>query len=248
VLERVAATGLKHRGTLSLRSTGEPLPDRGIVVGEAESAADLVAWGAIGVGQGVLAAGASEFFGAFLRALGHSPAERSLENGHGSQTCDLFVCGSTSAGSRRFCRQSESRGVPVLRLPGELLERSVSVRDAEAWIERWADQVAGALSTHPRVVAAIDRPLCSEPGMPQVLGGYLSAVVAQVLTRVTVDRLFAEGGATAVALVRRMGWTCMSVRREWATGVVTLAVEGQDAPLMSMKPGSYVWPEAILES
>jgi uncharacterized protein YgbK (DUF1537 family) len=96
-------------------------------------------------------------------------------------------------------------------------------------------------------VVAIDRPLVAEPDMPQRLGGYLAEAVAQVLGQTRIDRLFAEGGATAVSLVRRMGWTCLRVRREWATGVVTLAVESQDAPLVSMKPGSYLWPEAILE-
>jgi uncharacterized protein YgbK (DUF1537 family) len=113
-------------------------------------------------------------------------------------------------------------------------------------VEQWAEEIADALSTHPRVLAAIDRPLCPEPGMPQVLGEYLGQAVERVLHRVTVTRLFAEGGATAVGLVRRMGWTRMRVCREWATGVVTLAVQGRDAPLLSMKPGSYTWPDALL--
>jgi uncharacterized protein YgbK (DUF1537 family) len=83
--------------------------------------------------------------------------------------------------------------------------------------------------------------------MPRRLGGYLSEAVAQVLGQTRIERLFAEGGATAVSLVRRMGWTRLRVRCEWATGVVTLAVEGPDAPLVSMKPGSYLWPQAILD-
>ena len=97
-----------------------------------------------------------------------------------------------------------------------------------------------------KAIVAIDRPLVSDRGMPQVLGAYLSEVVERALGRVEVGRVFVEGGATAVALVRRMGWTCLRVRREWATGVVTLEVENQGAPLLSMKPGSYTWPEALL--
>jgi len=247
VLERVAATGLNRPGALFLRSPGEALPERGIVVGEADCAEHLTAWAAIGVGQGVLAAGASEFFGAYLEALDHPAMQRSAEV-RLEDSRDLFVCGSTSAGSRRFCRQSEARGVPVLRLPDRLLQSPGTVSGVDVWVNEWAGEVVRALSKSPRVVVAIDRPLYPGPDMPQVLGGYLSAAVEKVLTRVKVNRLFVEGGATAAALVRRMEWTCFHIRREWATGVVTLAVRGQDAPLVSMKPGSYIWPEAILAS
>jgi uncharacterized protein YgbK (DUF1537 family) len=136
--------------------------------------------------------------------------------------------------------------VPVLRLPQELLRRHVDECGADALVEQWADRVGRALSEGPRAIIAIDRPLCSDPGMPQVLGGYLAEAVGRVLGRAHVDRLFAEGGATAVALVRRMGWTRMRVRCEWATGVVSLEIVGQAAPLVSMKPGSYAWPDLVL--
>jgi D-threonate/D-erythronate kinase len=93
---------------------------------------------------------------------------------------------------------------------------------------------------------AIDRPLCRDPDMPQVLSRHLSAVVEQVLDRHPVDRLFVEGGATAAALVRRLGWERLAVCREWATGVVSMEIEGQAGPLLTMKPGSYAWPSEIL--
>lgn len=247
VLERVGASVPEMSRPLWLGSPGEVLPERGIVVGEAVSAADLAVWAARGAQPGVLASGASEFFGAYLQALGHLPAERRPEMGEDGEARALFVCGSTSAGSRAFCRQSELRGVPVLRLPLALLDHSVDEPGADALVGQWADQVVRALCRCSRAIIAIDRPLCPDPDMPRVLGEYLGEAVVRVLGRVKVDRLFAEGGATAVALVRRMGWTRLRVCHEWATGVVSLEVAGQAAPLVSMKPGSYAWPDAILE-
>ena len=247
VLARVATSGADAVGELSLRAVGETLPERGIVVGEAACAADLASWAALAVRVGVLAAGASEFFGAYLKALGHPPAKPVPESRSDGERRDLFVCGSTSAGSREFCRKSEARGVPVVRLPKGLLRQPAAEAGAEALVNQWGNEIVAALSNYSRVVAAIDRPLCLEPGMPQVLGEYLGAAVEQALARIHVERLFAEGGATAAALVRRMGWTCLRVRREWATGVVTCEVHGQDAPLVSMKPGSYAWSAAILD-
>jgi uncharacterized protein YgbK (DUF1537 family) len=246
VLERLGENRVAGFAPLGLRAPGEALPARGIVVGEATCAADLRTWAALGLQHGVLAAGASEFFGAYLEARGYRPLLRVPQTWARDGTRELFVCGSSSAGSRRFCEQSAARGVPVLRLPHGLLDGRVSKCTADELVACWANEVVSALSTHSRAMIAIDRPLCSEPGVPQALSRYLSEAVADVLGRVRVDRLFAEGGATAVSLVRRMGWACLDVRCEWATGVVTLGVEGRDAPLVSMKPGSYLWPEATL--
>jgi hypothetical protein len=140
--------------------------------------------------------------------------------------------------------------VPVLRLPEALLRRPVGPPGVDVLIEQWADRVVHALAGHACAVVAIDRPLCPDPGMPRLLGEHLSETVARVLEHGAVhggvDRLLVEGGATAVSLVRRMGWTRLRVCYEWATGVVSLRVVGQAAPRVSMKPGSYAWPDAVL--
>ncbi|HLP77694.1 MAG TPA: hypothetical protein VK327_12340, partial [Candidatus Paceibacterota bacterium] len=58
-------------------------------------------------------------------------------------------------------------------------------------------------------------------------------------------RVYAEGGATAVALMRRMNWHQLKVSQELAPGVATLAVKGKRSTLLTIKPGSYVWPAAV---
>jgi uncharacterized protein YgbK (DUF1537 family) len=68
-------------------------------------------------------------------------------------------------------------------------------------------------------------------------------VAEQVLRQVPVTRVFAEGGATAAELVRRMGWSRLTVLRELAPGVATLAVETGESIQLTIKPGSYAWPE-----
>jgi uncharacterized protein YgbK (DUF1537 family) len=44
--------------------------------------------------------------------------------------------------------------------------------------------------------------------------------------------------------VRRMKWSRLEVLREWAPGVATLAVADDDPLWLTIKPGSYSWPEA----
>ena len=67
-----------------------------------------------------------------------------------------------------------------------------------------------------------------------------------VLRCTSVGHVFAEGGATAVGLTRDMGWHRLAVKSELAPGVVTLSVIGGDSPLLTIKPGSYVWPEGVV--
>jgi uncharacterized protein YgbK (DUF1537 family) len=222
---------------------GVGITGRGILVGEAASEADLDAW-ASALDMYTLPAGASEFFAAFLRSIG-----RPLDTGEGLEgeperaETDLYVCGSTSASSRAFCRHCEARGIPVLRIPTELFGTGSGSR---RWVREWVDTTASALESQGRAMIAIDRPLCRAPGMPQILSAHLSVAVELVLDRVAVDRLYLEGGATAVAVVHRLGWTRFGVRKEWATGVVSMQVTGQAGPLVSMKPGSYAWPDEMV--
>jgi len=222
---------------------GEAMPDRGILVGEAGHEAHVADW-ARNLDDKTLPAGAAEFFAAFLRATGSQPSQgTSPEAGPMAYVNALFVCGSTSAYSRSFCQRCETCGIPVLRMAPGLFGAGPQ---SPSLIRRWADATVEALETHPRVVVAIDQPLRRDPHLPRMLSGHLGQVVEQVMARHPVDHIFAEGGATAVALVRRFGWQRLKVRQELAPGVVCMQVEGLTRPLLTMKPGSYAWPDEVL--
>jgi uncharacterized protein YgbK (DUF1537 family) len=229
----------------------EAMPERGILVGEATSDVHLATW-ARRLDDDTLPAGAAEFFAAFLRATGFRLVEgTSVGVKSAEYATALFVCGSTSSYSRSFCRRCEAHGIPVLRMPPGLFDVSSADRinpQSPKLIREWADATVRALEVHPRVMVAIDQPLCREPGLPQILSGHLGEVVERVLNRRPVDHLFAEGGATAIALVRRFGWKRLRVRRELAPGVVCMQVEGMSGPLLTMKPGSYAWPDEVMST
>ncbi len=96
---------------------------------------------------------------------------------------------------------------------------------------------------------------CAKQGIPFVPGlqtgsatSSLVETVVQVLLRENVARLFVEGGGTASALVRRMGWTHASVCRQYAPGVVAMHVDSVPAVIFTTKPGSYPWPKEVWET
>jgi uncharacterized protein YgbK (DUF1537 family) len=213
----------------------------GLTLGEASSRADLVSW-ASHVARGILAVGAAEFFDALLEARGfegRSPGEGLATATTGAR---LVVSGTTSDSGRRALSHARARGIPVLPMPDTLFRGHEATEEA---LGAWADEAAQALEGAPVVVVTIDREVSGDPAEAPRLEGLLADVVREILERRDVEEIFAEGGATAAAIIRRLGWTRLTVVRELAPGVATMAVEGPRGRRITLKPGSYVWPETI---
>lgn len=235
--------GVSQRWPVTVVSPADKLPASGIVVGESSSHDDLLAW-ARRLDSHTIPVGAAEFLDACLQAMGMNRVDTAV---HYTQpigdTPALFVCGSTSDAAREFCRESKATGIPVVRIPLGLLQRN---RPASELMQEWAASVLLAVADHSRVIIAIDQPLQHDPEIPQLLTDRLGAVVERVLKEHPVQHLLVEGGATAAALVRRMGWSRLSVIEELAPGVVTTRVTNQPDLVLTMKPGSYHWPDEVL--
>lgn len=228
---------------ICVAGAGEPLAASGITLGEAAAPADLKRW-ATRCKPNVLAAGGGEFFTAWLssvkrlRPAASHPGAANVS----SRVRELFVCGTTSQSSRDFLSASRAAKIPVFALPSEL------IRGAEftaAACEAVTQKVVAAMATHRRVILNIGLPLRRRPQTAHLLRAHLVRLAETVLRRVEVNRVYAEGGATAAALVRRMNWKRLTVVEELAPGVAVLAVDRNPFTLLTIKPGSYLWPIEI---
>jgi uncharacterized protein YgbK (DUF1537 family) len=213
----------------------------GIVVAEVDSPADLRLW----VGRktsDTLPAGGAEFFGALLAAEGHaakpgrrpaSPVER-----------ELFLCGTVSESSREFTRVARVRGTPVFSLPDELARRPEFPATEE---KRIAQETIESFRSHQRVILNVGLPLISDRAIARSLTGHLVRIAQLVIRNSNPDHIYVEGGATAAALLRKMNWHHCEVVEELAQGVATLAIAGDNAVKVTIKPGSYMWPAELRE-
>jgi uncharacterized protein YgbK (DUF1537 family) len=238
VLELLGPGGARP---VALGRPGSRALAEGITVGDSTCREDLVAW-AGRVSAGLLAAGGAEFFDALLQARGFEPRPALPAVAPEPVGRRLFVCGSTSERSRRALLAARARGVHVLPMPETLFHGR---GDANDLLQRWADSAGAALEESRAVVLAIDRPGSDDSSAANRLGGLLVDAAERVLRRGSVSGLFVEGGATAAAVIRRLGWTRLTVLRELAPGVVSLRAEAPQAPPLTMKPGSYAWPDAV---
>jgi uncharacterized protein YgbK (DUF1537 family) len=214
------------------------LPAGGIVVGEAATKEDLQAWSAK-LDATILPVGAAEFFAAILESKKRGEA-RQVSTPLTDNGSTLFACGSMSASTQDFLSECRQRGWPVLPMPEELLRKAAPV---EELVAAWAREITAALARQRRVVVTIEKSAAKVE--PSRLTELLVAGVAAVLRETPVAQINAEGGATAVALMRAMGWNRLQVLREVSPGVVTLRVGPGGNIAFTMKPGSYKWPVAL---
>jgi D-threonate/D-erythronate kinase len=138
----------------------------------------------------------------------------------------LLVCGSLASWAIRR-RRAQERGVTVFELPED--PRSV----------------VQALERHGIALLGIGDQSVIRPVPPSALVALLAECVAGVLRHASVDRLLLEGGATAAAVVRRLGWFRLRACRPPAPGVGAFLPLGPARSRLFIKPGSYPWPDGL---
>jgi len=217
----------------------EALPVRGIVIGEAATSQDVRRWALLRDSR-TLSAGGSEFFGALLTAENTKTSMSSAGlSPNGMVHRELFVCGTSSQSSRKFVKLEREQGTPVFSLPMELMWSAEFTPGAA---EAISQRVVSAFQSHSRVILNVGLSPVREISVARRLADHLVQIAGLVLRQVGVGHIYAEGGATAAELVRHMGWARLSVLREPAPGVATLAIEGNSSQLLTVKPGTYAWP------
>lgn len=224
--------------TVQVGKVDDSLPSAGIVVGEAGSPADVQRWAAAWT-DNQLPAGGAEFFSALLARAGHKPvATRARQTTRPEAGPHLFVCGTGSDTAREFIRAALQLRKPVYSLPR-------GARMTVAAANSVAREAIAALRRHRGVILHTGLSRVREPRAARLLATDLVRIAKSVLQRARSGRVYVEGGATAITLVRRMGWDHLTVLREVAPGVVTLGVGGAPCLWLTVKPGSYRWPDEI---
>ena len=224
--------------SLRVANGDRALADGTIVIGDAATAADVQGWTGSCDPQ-MLPAGGAEFFNALLgqknfRAESGGRIAKTLSVGG-----EFFIVGTSTLAARKFVVAERRKKTPVFSLPQELAWGAVF---SAAAVEAVTQRVVAALALQPRVILNVVLPPVRDAEVARCLSDHVVRVAARVLRQLPAARVFAEGGATAAELVRRMGWARLEVVRELAPGVATLAVGGDENFLLTIKPGSYAWP------
>jgi uncharacterized protein YgbK (DUF1537 family) len=170
-----------------------------------------------------LAAGAADFFASLLHGICDSDRAAPASPRACGPPFALFLCGSLAAWKSGRADQMRERGFRVQTMEQPL--------PADVWQQTSRLFLAtgeGSSSKH------------SDPIEP-----LLDAALPIVAERKRLG-IGLEGGATALAFIRRMGWTRFSAVPEAHNGVGTL--RSPAGSTLWIKPGSYPWPDSIFGS
>jgi uncharacterized protein YgbK (DUF1537 family) len=199
-------------------------------------------------------AGAADFFKALLERLVPAAHRPAIETGaQPAPQRVVLISGSRAAWRARSegaCddtlptdvnRKCARTAMPIRVMPDALTLRNVS----EQAVGTWARELADLMASTPRVLVAIgSAPFASAPA--PVLARRLARSAVQAIRRAgTIDRVLAEGGATAAAVASTFGWSRLDVVAQPAPGVVALEPRPGGGPQFVVKVGSYDWPAAV---
>ncbi len=223
---RALLAGEKGSSLVSLPRTGR-LPESGLVIGEADTPADVPFW-AGQVDRHTLPAGGADFFRAWLqsrRAYGPRVLSAPLPQGG-----TLLLSGTGTPPT------------PLSPLPCPVVELSLRSLPTAAAL---AARLQPALDKSGFAAIAMPRTLGRSSTAPARLHRLLVRLAVRLHDADAFRHLIVAGGATASGVLHAFGWTELEVARVWGPGVVTLRPAAAPDFVVTLKPGSYAWPTAF---
>ena len=207
----------------------------GINVGEAETQTDLDQWADLSDNTFLLAGGGS-FFNALLSKRYDASSPSAVHRTPAVDAPHCLISGTTF--TKNVERIRGYSGV-VSYMPPNIFNADV-INDDE--FDSWYQDVKRILQQYKKVIIAINNTK-SQKADPQNLGLKLAEIAKRIVERIKISELLIEGGATAYAITRKLAWHSFIPKQELAQGILRMQVIGRDDIHLTIKPGSYEWPE-----
>lgn len=217
------------------------IPERGIIIGEATRNDDLMIW-AKKVDSSFIIAGSSDFFLALLEANGYQEKIPIPNDFKSSGENILYVFGSSFSVSRDTLKDASDRGCYVSMMPHNVF---TSGENSVELLFNWSQDIIKAFSKHSKVIIAINQPMIRNPKVAKRLRESIAIVIERVLNEIDVNELYVEGGATVFAILSKIKFNKLIPTHELAPGVIRFLVQDKSKFYLTIKPGSYLWPDSI---
>ena len=153
----------------------------------------------------------------------------------------LMISGSTHEASKRFIRENQ------IFKPIEIDANWVIelLKDSENF-QIWIENVISIFNQWKKIIITVKNE-CDRLVSSEKVKKLLAAITAELICKCTIDELFIEGGATARACLRAADFTSLIPVEEYTRGVVRFKIPGKKSMHLTIKPGSYAWPEKLFE-
>jgi len=218
----------------------EQIPDKGIVIGNVTDVQDLAFW-TKKIDECTMAAGGSGFFEALLQKDFPDVKQISLPESFNGKNA-LFIFGSTYPKETAVMDKFSDAGVVVMNLDDELF----CGPEPESVLQQWTEKIAAKIRFSGKVALTTVLRSRNEAVSPTEIRNITGQLIREVFECVQVDDLFIEGGATAFRILTDLGIRQLVPFREFDFGIIQMVVPGRTNLHITTKPGSYVWPEFLI--
>jgi len=229
---------------LNVLKADQKLSEQGIQIGDCHSVSDLEHWAAQ-LTPGLLPVGASDFFEQIIKMKPSIGRQNLSQKEFQHQFPLLGLVGSISGQSAENLKIFTHMGIPVCYPPSH----KDKIRSSEpVFLENWVDQIVKTLENNQIAIVATNNLVTTRyRDQPRSIIMMLSNLIKRVYRRVYVRELVIEGGATASAVIRKLGWEHLKPRFEFDRGIVALSRADDPDTSLVVKPGSYLWPDAFYD-
>ena len=205
------------------------LPEQCIVVGEAETSADISAW-ANKIDNAWMLVGAGDFYEAILQKQFSLKEKKDFQ----VELPSLYVCGTSFDKSKNFIRKVDDELGCVAYLTGK--EKIENIREDFFW------QVSNAFKIHGKAIVAYDENSVASSASATILRIIMAKAVKGILERETINELFIEGGSTAAAIFAELNIKNLTPVNELQRGTLRMKA---GSLYITVKPGSYDLPSQL---
>lgn len=189
--------------------------------------------------QETILAGSAAFFSAFLETIGYQPS--SLKTVFPELKKTFFIRGSAFTKSRQEVEITASSGARVTYFSPLIVDTPCYKNT----IKNYAFELISTLKGGENAILAIGEPFMSGKEAADKIKDLMSELVSNVVSAVNVDELVIEGGATTAAVLYKLNYTKLVPTFEYAPGVVRMKITDNENMYLTLKPGSYRFPDEV---
>jgi len=131
---------------------------------------------------------------------------------------------------------------PVMAFPAAMLMEKIETTVIDQWIE----ELVAVWSQKHKLTLTISENNISFPGSTTILKQRMSLVIRGLAERCDIKELLIEGGATAYSILNLLNCKTLIPVSELSPGVIRMQNARIPSMYLTIKPGSYPWPENII--
>lgn len=182
--------------------------------------------------EGMLLAGGADFFDALLKKE-YPKNEKAQTNKHKimlKPQYAIIICGSTQ--SKKITEEPYIKEIRACEesMPDDVFHGGIT--------DRWISRLSCMYKEHKSLIVSIGQRENRGKDYAVRLRNIMAETTLQLVKQQQPELMIIEGGATAYAILKRIGWNVLKLKDEYAPGIVSMTYGNTE---IILKPGSYPW-------